>query len=248
MGISRQKWYLEGKLNKLLKSKIILTTNTIMQHLFWDSGHCAIKVRITVQMYISMSVNTSIHCLVIILIEICWDVKLFIVKAHLIKRNSFIFWAKIQWNSIFMHFKKLPFSADFMASSATKFTVVLFTGLWLVILQIALAPWALKLFAISIFLISPLMWQYFSVSYFEELLGVGSGQFCLLCRFFLDTHSLLCSSRWNLFGITRWLFPWRRWIYKYAKLINVGTRSYRAPYVHQTSFWRAAILCKKKIV
>ena len=74
-----QKWYLEGKLNKLLKSKIILTTNTIMQQLFWDSGLCEIKVRITIHMYISKSVKTSIHCLVIVLIEICWDVKLFIV-------------------------------------------------------------------------------------------------------------------------------------------------------------------------
>ena len=58
---------------------------------------------------------------------------------------------------MFMHFKKLPFGADFMASSATKFPVVLFTGPWLVIFQIVLVPWALKLFAISIFLISALI-------------------------------------------------------------------------------------------
>ena len=64
----------------------------------------------------------------------------------------------------------------------------------------------------------------------EGLLGVGSGQFCLLCRFFLDTHSLLYSSRWNLFGITKWLFSWRRWIYKYAKLKTLA----QVPIVYHT--------------
>ena len=67
------------KVEQTAQVQNILTTNTIMQQLFWDSGHCAIKVRITIHMYISKSVKPSIHCLVIVLTEICWDVKLFIV-------------------------------------------------------------------------------------------------------------------------------------------------------------------------
>ena len=47
-----------GKNNKLFMFKIILTINTAMQQLLWNSGKCAIKVRITIHMYISKSLNT----------------------------------------------------------------------------------------------------------------------------------------------------------------------------------------------
>ena len=41
--------------------KIILTINTTMQQLLWNSGQRAIKVRITIRMYISKSLNTHIE-------------------------------------------------------------------------------------------------------------------------------------------------------------------------------------------
>ena len=47
-----------GKNNKLFMFKILLPINTAMQQLLWNSGKCAIKVRITIHMYISKSLNT----------------------------------------------------------------------------------------------------------------------------------------------------------------------------------------------